>query len=85
MGHPVFLDIMFASTCLKGAADVWARAFPTAPRSEAHETLSLLFAQDGVPPACICDNAKKMIKGKFYQKLKDAACHLRQLEPYTPL
>ena len=24
-----------------------------------------------------------MIQGKFYQKLKDAACHLKQLEPYT--
>ena len=25
-----------------------------------------------------------MVQGKFYQKLKDAACHLKQLEPYTP-
>ena len=25
-----------------------------------------------------------MIQGKFCQKLKDAACHLKQLEPYTP-
>ena len=53
-------------------------------RSEAHENLSLLFARDGVPPACIHDNAKEMMKGKFYQKLKDAACHLKQLESYIP-
>ena len=26
----------------------------------------------------------ELIQGKFYQKLKEAACHLRQLEPYTP-
>ena len=45
----------------------------------------MLFARDGVPPACICDSAKEMGQGKFYQKLKDAACHLKQFEPYTPL
>ena len=44
-----------------------------------------LFAVDGVPPACKCNNAKEMIQGKFHQKLKDAACHLKQLEPYTSL
>ena len=55
-----------------------------ASRNEAHETLLLLFARDGVPPACVCDNVKEMIQGKFYQKLNDSACHLKQLEPYTP-
>ena len=53
-------------------------------RSEAHETLSLLFAWDGDLPAYFCDNAKEMIQGKFYHKLKNAACHLKQLELYTP-
>ena len=53
-----------------------------ASRSEAHKTLSLMFARDGVPPACLCNHAKEMIQGKYYQKLKDAACHLKQLEPY---
>ena len=62
----------------------WARAFPMASRSEAHETLSLLFVRDGVPLTCICDNAKELVQGKFHQKLKEAACHLKQLEPYTP-
>ena len=55
-----------------------------ASKSEAHEILQLLYARDGVPLACICDTAKEMIQGKLYQKLKDAACHLKQLEPYTP-
>ena len=55
-----------------------------ASRSEAHETLSLLFARDGVPPACICINAKEMVQDKFHQKLKDAACQLKHFEPYTP-
>ena len=43
-----------------------------ASRSEAHQTLSLLFVKDGVPLTCICDNAR------------EAACHLHLLEPYTP-
>ena len=55
-----------------------------ASRSEAHETFTSLFVRDGVPPTCICGNAKEMIQGKFQQKLKDAACHLKQLEPYAP-
>ena len=50
-------------------------AFPMASRNEAHETLSLLFAWDGILLACICENAKEIIQGKFYQKLKDAACN----------
>ena len=62
----------------------WARAFPMVSRSEANETLLLLIVRDGVPPTFICDNAKEMIQGKFSQKLKEAACHLKQLEPYTP-
>ena len=91
--HPVFLGMMFASTESKKrnrCAQVydtdfgWTRAFPMASTSEAHETLLLLFIWDGVPPACICNNAKKMIQNKFYQKLKDGALYLKQLEPYTP-
>ena len=91
--HPVFSDTMFASAVSRrgnGCAQVyatdfgWARAFPMASRSETHETLSLLFARDGVLPACICDNAKDVIQGNFHQKLKDAARNLKQFEPYTP-
>ena len=55
-----------------------------ASRIELHETSSLLFARDDVPPACICNNAQEMIQDKFYQKFKDAACHQKQLKPYTP-
>ena len=93
LAHLVFLNTMFASTvsrrdnrCAQVSATNfwWARAFPMASRSEAHETLSLLFARDGVLPAFICNNAKEMIQGKFHQKLEDATCCLKQLEPYTP-
>ena len=62
----------------------WARAFPVASRSEAYETLLLMITQDCILPAYICSNAKEMLQGKFYQELPNAACHLKQLEPYTP-
>ena len=46
--------------------------------------MSLLLARDGVPPVCICNNTKELIQGKFHQKLKDATCHLKKLDSYTP-
>mgnify|MGYP006186246423 CR=1 FL=1 len=93
LAHPVFSDTMFTSTVSRRgnrcaqvyATDFgWARAFPMASRSEAHETFLLLFVMDGVPLTCICDNAKEIIQEKFHEKLNEAACHLKQLEPYTP-
>ena len=57
---------------------------PMKLKSEAHEALFLLFQQDGVPSAVICSNAKDMILGEFNRKLKEASCHLRQKEPFTP-
>ena len=78
LAHHVFSDMMFASkVSSRGnrceqvyATDFgWAKAFPIASRMQAHETLLLLFTQDGVPPAYICNNAKEMIQGKFCQKL----------------
>ena len=93
LAHPVFSNMMFASIVSRRgnkcaqvyATDFgWARAFPIASRSEAHETLSLLYVKDGVPPTCIYNNARELIQRKFHQKLKNAACHLKELEPYTP-
>ena len=62
----------------------WARVHTMASRSERHETLPLLFVRNNVLPTHRYDNAKEMIQGKFYEKLKDAACQLKQLESYTP-
>ena len=93
LAHPVFSDMLFVGTVFRRgnrcaqvfATDFgWARYFPMASRSEAPENSSLLFARDGVQLACIWDNAKDMMQGKFYMNLRDAACHLKQLEPYPP-
>ena len=53
-------------------------------KGEAHETLSLLFHRDGVPPAMVLDGSKEQVLGNFKRKLHEADCHLRQTEPYSP-
>ena len=42
------------------------------------------FQQDGVLPGIMCDNTKEMIQGEMNRKLKEASCHLRQSELFTP-
>ncbi len=53
-------------------------------KGEAHETLSLLFHRDGVPPTMVLDGLKEQTKGDFKRKLHEADCHARQTEPYSP-
>ena len=86
--NSVFSDTMFFSTLSRRGNRCgqvydtdfwWARAYPMASISEAHKTLSLLFAWNEVLPACICNNTKEITQDKFYQRLKDAECHLKQL------
>ena len=48
-----------------------------ATKNEANESLSLLFACDGVLPACICNIAKEMIQGNLFEKLNNAAYQLK--------
>ncbi len=53
-------------------------------KGEAHETLSLLFHCDGVPPTMVLDGSKEQCKGDFKRKLREADCQARQTEPYSP-
>ncbi len=53
-------------------------------KGEAHEALSLLFQQEGVPPSMVMDGSKEQNLGKFHWKLVDAHCQLKQTEPYSP-
>ena len=66
------------------ASNGWKRAFPIGMKSQVHETLSLLFTRDGVPPIIICDDASEQIAGKFKQKARQADCHIKPIEPNTP-
>jgi Reverse transcriptase (RNA-dependent DNA polymerase) len=53
-------------------------------KSEAHETLSLLFARDGVPSTMIMDGAREQVMGDFRKKCREAGTYVRQTEPHTP-
>ncbi len=64
--HNMFTDTMFASTVSRqgkkmaqiySASFGWARAHPMKCKGAAHETLSLMFHRDGVPPTIVTDGS----------------------------
>ena len=66
--HEVFTDTMQAKTkyrCGELYTQVyatgfhWLQAHPKTKKSDAHETLSLVFQRDGVPPRMIMDGSKE--------------------------
>jgi hypothetical protein len=46
--------------------------------------LSLLFHRNGVPPTMVTDGSKEQTLGDLRQKLREADCHIRMTEPYSP-
>ena len=91
--HTMFTDTMFASTVscqgnkmaqIYSTSFGWARAHPMKRKGEAHETLSLMFHCDGVPPTMVTDGSKEQTQGDFRRKLREADCHPRVTEPYSP-
>jgi hypothetical protein len=62
----------------------WACAHPMKRKGDAHETLSLVFQRNGVPPTMVTNDSKEQTKGEFQYKLKEADCHPRVTEPYSP-
>ncbi len=52
-------------------------------KGDAHESLSLSFHRDGVPPTMIFDGLKEQTLGNFKRKLREADCHAKQAEPYS--
>jgi len=52
-------------------------------KSDAHDSLSLLFQRDGIPPKMIMDGSKKQTLGRFKRKCQDAECRTKQTEPYS--
>jgi hypothetical protein len=53
-------------------------------KSDAHDSLSLLFQRDGVPPKMIMDGSKEQTLGRFRKKCQDADCRIKQTKPYSP-
>jgi hypothetical protein len=90
--HTTITDTLFAGTpscsgikCAQAYSTSfgWARVHPMTRKGEAHETLSLLFHRDGVPPTMVFDGSKEQCQGDFKRKLCKADCHARQTEPYS--
>ncbi len=42
-----------------------------------------MFQHEGVPPLMVMDGSKEQTLGKFCQKLCDAGCEKRTIEPYS--
>ena len=72
--HPVFTDTLIPGMTSKQGnkyAQVyatsfgWARAHPMSKKSKTHDTLSLVFQQDGMPPTMIFDGLKEQTLGPF--------------------
>ena len=60
------------------------KSTPMTKKSDAHETLSLLFHCDGVPLTMVFDGSNEQCKGDFKSKLCETDCLTRQTEPYSP-
>ncbi len=69
--HTMLSDTLFAGSVLgqgNKMAQVyatffgWARAHPMERKGDAHETLSLVFQRDGVPPTMVTDDLKEQTK-----------------------
>ena len=55
-----------------------------AVKGDAHETLSLMFQRDGVPPRIAVDSSKEQSLGQFATKCREADCHFVNTLPYSP-
>ena len=53
-------------------------------KSDVHETLSLLLAQEEVPSTLVMDGAREQVMGEFRHKPRQADCLVKQTEPYSP-
>lgn len=62
----------------------WSRNFPMKKESDAHETLKLFLKRFGIPESLISDGARALIAGKFKQAAREAGCHLKMTDPYSP-
>jgi hypothetical protein len=88
----MFSDTYFASATSKDGNNCaqifcdetgWMRSYPMKSKSTAHEALSLLFSQFGVPDTLVVDGSLEQVKGQFKKKAREADCHIRQTEPYS--
>ncbi len=83
----MFSDMLFSGSASQQGnkmAQAYATSFGWACAHPTHETPSLVFQRDDVPPTIVTDDSKEQSKGDFRCKLKEADCHPRVTEPYSP-
>jgi hypothetical protein len=82
--HTMFSNTLFAGSVLQQGNKMaqvyatffgWAQAQPMKHKGDAHETLSLVFQCNSVPPTMVTDDSKEQTKGEFCQKLEETDCH----------
>ena len=87
--HSVFSDTMIAGVTSKSGNKNtqvyctqygWSRFHPIKLKSDAHESLSLLFSRDGVPPRIAVDNSKEQTLGRFAKNFAQVQQKARNAE-----
>ena len=90
--HPLFNDTLFAGTASQRGhkfAQVfatsygWSRNIPMTKKSDAPFALDRLFRHEEFPPGMIMDGSKEQNLGDFDRKLRDAGCHIKQIDPHS--
>ena len=90
--HDLFTDTIQAKTCscqgdlyaqVYCTSFRWSRAFPMKKKSEAADTVDLLFHCDGVSTKMIMDCSKEQTLGRFRKKCLEASVHCKQTKPYS--
>ena len=56
--------------------NTWCKAYPMAKKSDTHETLSLMFAQEVVISTLIMYGVREQVMGEFRHKPRQAHCHV---------
>ena len=62
----------------------WCKAYLMKQKGDADEMLSLLFAHDSVCNTLIKDGSGEQTMVEFRIKARQADCHIKQMEPYSP-
>ena len=60
----------------------WSRAHPMKNKANVHETLSLIFRRDGVPPKMMIYGSKEQTLASFRNKYQEADLYIKKREPY---
>ena len=88
--HPVFTDTMFTGTVSKsgnmkyqvyGTSFFCMRLLPIKLKNDTHNTITLIFKRDGVPPETIMDNSKEKLAATFLRNSKRLNDIRRQSKP----